>query len=65
MKALTLNQIETIEAGQAGCVPCGAAVILGAQIGGIFGGWGALIGAGLVALGPNCLDLGNTGNCSE
>ena len=52
MKKLSMNQMEMIEGGRGKWMPCGQAVV----IGGMLLGW---VGMALVALGPNCLDLGN------
>lgn len=64
MKSLEMNQMIVIEAGGS-CVGCGRAIILGMMGGSIFGGWGSLIVGGLTALGPNCLDVQDTGYCTE
>ena len=62
MRTLELNQMEIVTAGN--CASCGQAVIMGAMMGSwFFGGIGAAVGVAVVALGPNCLDLQDTGNC--
>ncbi|QMU64568.1 MAG: hypothetical protein GKR88_09920 [Flavobacteriaceae bacterium] len=62
MKSLDLSQMEIVTAGE--CYSCGQAVFMAAAMGSwFFGGIGAAIGAGLAALGPNCLDMQDTGAC--
>ena len=64
MKELSFEQISMIQGGiaQETLKPCDQAIIIGAIMGGWFGGWGAVIGMISVAVGPNCLDLFNQVN---
>lgn len=55
MKELNLENMEQVEGGDQ--INCGGAIFMGARLGGFFGPKGALIGAALVALGPNCLNI--------
>ncbi|HEU5289746.1 MAG TPA: hypothetical protein VFU05_03825 [Cyclobacteriaceae bacterium] len=57
MKKISIEKMEKIEGGSE-LAPCGQALFWGVWLGGVIaGGPGALIGAALVAAGPNCLDL--------
>ena len=62
METLALHQMEKVHGG--GCVNCGGAIAMGVMMGSWAGGGiGATVGATLVALGPNCLDIGGTNKC--
>jgi len=59
MKKMNFEQMSRLEGGidKASLRPCGQSVIMAVIVGGWIGGWGALIGAVGVGIGPNCLDL--------
>ena len=64
MKKLDLIQMEAFSGSKVvKCFNCGQTIILGGMLGGMFGGVGSLVGAGLAALGPACLNVGSSSMC--
>ncbi len=54
MKELSFENMATMNGGEQ-LMSCDRAVIIGAIMGGWFGGFGSIIGAASVVVGPNCL----------